>query len=101
MPIAVYFHPQGMTLENYYEIHRRLEAAGVGLTNQKGRLHHSCFGEDGSLMVYDVWESQDAFEAFGAELGPIVTELGLEVGQPDVMPVHMVDQVAVEGSVPE
>lgn len=101
MPIAVYFHPQGMTLETYYEIHRRLQAAGVGLAEQSGRLHHSCFGEDGELMVYDVWESQEAFEAFGAALMPILAELELEVGQPDVMQVHLVDQVALEGTVPE
>ena len=100
MPIAAYFHPTGMTLEQYYEIHRRLEAAGVGLTDQTGRLHHSCFGEDGDLMVYDVWESPEAFEAFGAALMPILGELGVEVGEPDVMTVHMVDQVAREGSVP-
>ena len=101
MPIAAYFHPQGMTLETYYEIHRRLQAAGVGLADQNGRLHHSCIGEDGDLMVYDVWESQEAFENFGGKLMPILNDLGLEVGQPDVMTVHMVDQVALEGSVPD
>ena len=101
MPIAVYFHPQGMTLDAYYDIHRRLEAAGAGLTDQQGRLHHSCIGEDGDLMVYDVWESQEAFEAFGEKLMPILGELGVEVGQPDIMQVHMVDQVAREGSLPD
>lgn len=76
-------------------------AGGVGLADQNGRLHHSCFGEDGDLIVYDVWASQEAFEAFEGKLMPILNELGLEVGRPDVMLVHMVDQVALEGSVPE
>ncbi|HEV2361996.1 MAG TPA: hypothetical protein VGS21_09870 [Acidimicrobiales bacterium] len=101
MPIAAYFHPKGMTLETYYEIHRRLSSAGAGLAEEPGRLHHSCFGADGDLMVYDIWESPEAFEAFGARLMPILGELGVEVGPPDVMPVHMVNQVAREGSVPE
>ena len=94
MPIAAYFHPTGMTLEQYYEIHRRLEAAGVGLTDQTGRLHHSCFGEDGDLMVYDVWESPEAFEAFGAALMPITAEIGVDVGEPMIMPIQRLEQEA-------
>jgi hypothetical protein len=99
--IAAYFHPKGMTLETYYEIHRRLEAAGVGLRDESGRVHHSCIGEDGDLMVYDIWASQDAFEEFGGKLMPILAELGVEVDPPDVMPVQFFDQVAEEGVMPE
>lgn len=99
MPIAAYFNPKGMTLSQYREVHKRLEAAEVGLRDQKGRLHHSCFGEDGALMVYDVWESQEAFDAFGQKLMPIVAELGIDVGEPAVMPIHLLDQAAVEGKV--
>jgi hypothetical protein len=55
MAIAVYFHPKGMTMEQFEEAHRRLSEAGEA--NPAGRIHHSCFGEDGGLMVYDVWES--------------------------------------------
>lgn len=99
MAIAVYFHPKGMTLDTYYEIHRRLEAVGVGLRAQKGRLHHSCFGSDGDLMVYDIWESQEAFDAFGQKLMPIIAEVGADVGQPDVIPIQFLDQVSVEGKI--
>ena len=100
MPIAAYFHPTGMTLEQYYEIHRRLEKAVVGLKDHHGRLHHSCFGQDGDLMVYDIWESPEAFQAFGAQLMPILAELGVDAGEPAVMPVHMYDQIAANGQVP-
>lgn len=101
MAIAAYFHPKGMTLETYYEIHRRLQAAGVGLRDQNGRLHHSCFGEDGDLMVYDIWASPEAFEAFGGALMPILAELGVEIDAPDVLQVQFFDQVAEEGELPE
>lgn len=97
MAIAAYFHPNGMTLEKFHEVHRQLEAAGVGLADQQGRLHHSCFGEDGDLMVYDIWESQEAFEAFGAKLMPILASVGVDAGQPAVMPIHLLDQARVEG----
>lgn len=99
MAIAAYFQPKAMTYDQYLEIHRRLEAAGVGLGNQDGRLHHSCFGDDGSLAVYDIWESPEQFEAFGAKLQPILAEMGVEMsGPPAVMPVQFMDQRGVEGS---
>jgi len=36
---------------------QKLEAAGQG--KPKGRSHHSTFGPDDHLMVYDVWDSQE------------------------------------------
>ena len=36
---------------------------------------HSCFGEDGQLQVFDVWESQAAFDEFLTYLGPVMEEL--------------------------
>jgi hypothetical protein len=90
MPIAIYFHPEAMSAAQYDEIIKRLEVAGQG--KPKGRTHHSTFGPDDHLMVYDVWDSQDDFDAFGKTLMPILTELGVDTGQPDVMPVHNVIQ---------
>ena len=92
MAIAVYFHPKGMTVEQYLEIHRRLDEAGAH--EQPARLHHSCFGEDGDLMVYDIWESPEAFEEFGGTLMPILQEVGVDVGEPSIMMLHRVEQVA-------
>jgi hypothetical protein len=39
-------------------------------------------------MIYDIWESADAFAAFGETLGPILAEVGLDAGEPQVMPLH-------------
>jgi len=92
MALAIYFHPKGMTLSQFNEIHRRLAEAGA--SEQGGRLHHSCFGEDGALMVYDIWESQEAFQAFGATLMPIIAEVGVDIGEPTIMELHRLEQVA-------
>jgi hypothetical protein len=43
---------------------------------------------DGLIQVFDVWESQESFEAFGATLVPIMTELGADPGKPMASPVH-------------
>ena len=45
---------------------------------------------NGEISVFDIWESQEAFEAFGPTLMPILAGLGVEVGEPMVAPVHNV-----------
>jgi hypothetical protein len=93
MAIAVYFHPKGMTMAQFEDVHARLKESGNA--DPKGRIHHSCIGEDGDLMVYDIWESQEAFEAFGGVLMPIIGEVGIDVGQPDVLKVNRLEQTEV------
>jgi hypothetical protein len=41
-------------------------------------------------MVFDVWTSQAVFDKFGKTLMPILQQLGIDPGQPAVMPVHKV-----------
>ena len=64
----------------------RLEAAGAGAP--AGRLYHVALETDGLIQVFDVWDSQESFEAFGATLLPIMAEIGADPGQPMVSPVH-------------
>jgi hypothetical protein len=96
MAIAVYFHPKEMTLAQFEETHRRLAAAGAA--EPDGRIHHSCFGDDGDLMVYDVWESPEKFEAFGATLMPILGEIGVDPGEPSVMALHRLEQTSARST---
>ena len=86
MSLAVYFHPKSLTAEQYDRAVAELTA--VGADRPAGRSHHSCFGSDDDLMVYEVWESQQAFEEYGKVLIPILTRIGIDPGAPDVMPVH-------------
>jgi hypothetical protein len=58
-----------MTLDQFKEVRRLLQESGKG--DPPGRIHHSCFGDDGDLMVYDIWESPEASQAFGELLMPI------------------------------
>lgn len=88
MAIAAYFHPESLTTAQYDETIRRLEAAGMA--QPAGRLHHSCFGDDGKLMVFEIWESPEHFAAFGPSLMPILQDVGINPGNPSVMPIHNV-----------
>jgi hypothetical protein len=94
MAIAVYFHPKGMDVTLFKEIHRRLDEAGEA--NNPHRLHHSAFGPDDELMVYDIWDSQESFEAFGAVLMPILADVGVDPGEPAVMPIHKLLQTSAD-----
>jgi heme-degrading monooxygenase HmoA len=91
MPIAVYLHPPNLTLEQFDQVDRRVQEA-IGGGGPKGNIHHSVFGTDGQLMIYDIWESEADFEAFGKVLMPIVAEMGLDAGEPAVMPVHRLQE---------
>jgi hypothetical protein len=86
MAISVYINPVSATAAKYDEIIRRLDAAGAG--KPAGRLYHACFGSGDKLQVFDIWESQQAFDKFGETMVPIVQEVGIDLGQPMVEPVH-------------
>lgn len=90
MAIGIYFHPASFTAAQYDDVDAALDAAGV--RTPAGRSVHICFGEGDKLQVFDVWESQEAFDEFGKTLMPILTERGIDPGQPMVEPVHNVIQ---------
>ena len=88
MAIGVYFSPAAMSAAKYDECIKLLKKAGAG--SPAGRSYHAAFGPKENLMVFDVWSSQAAFDKFGKTLMPILQQLGLDPGQPAVMPVHKV-----------
>ena len=65
-----------------------MEAAGAG--KPKGRTYHVALESEGAIQVFDIWESQADFEAFGQTLIPILTGLGVELKDPMVANVHNV-----------
>jgi hypothetical protein len=88
--IAVYYSPEALTAAQYEQIGERLTASGAP---EGGRKHHSCFGEEGRLMVYEIWDSPEDLEAFTQHLNPILSELGVTSNRPpDVMPVINLSQ---------
>ena len=68
MAILVRYTPAGMTSEQYTNVGRKLEDAG--LWPPEGLLAHVCFGSSGSLRVSEVWESREQQDAFGQKLFP-------------------------------
>lgn len=86
MALGFYFASESFSPEQYDEAVRRLEAAGAGAP--PGRLYHCAFSGPGGLQIFDVWDSQGSFEKFGQTLLPILSELGVDPGEPQVAEVH-------------
>jgi hypothetical protein len=87
MALILRFNYPDFTPATYDEAVKQLRAAGAGAP--KGRNYHVCSDNPaGGLIITDVWESKEDFEAFGAELIPIMQRLGIDPGQPDYQQVH-------------
>jgi len=88
MALGFYFTPKGFTRDKYDEAIKQLDAAGAGAP--AGRVYHVAMESNGEIQVFDIWESQEALDAFGPTLGPILGGLGVDPGQPMVQRVHNV-----------
>lgn len=90
------FTSPGMTAAKYDEVVKRLEQAGAG--SPAGRQYHVCFGDKDNLRVSDIWDSREAFDRFGQTLRPIMQELGIEAGEPEVLEVYNTIEGAKAGT---
>jgi hypothetical protein len=88
MAIGIYFAESDFPADKYAEVIGRLAAAGAGAP--EGRRFHAALETDGKINVFDIWDSQETFDAFGATLLPILGELGVDPGKPMVSQVHHV-----------
>ena len=86
MALGFYFVHEGFTPEKYDQAIKQLSDAGAG--SPKGRTSHVALESDGAIQVFDVWESQEDFEAFGATLIPILSGLGVQLGEPMASKVY-------------
>jgi hypothetical protein len=86
LALGFYITAKGFTQERYDTTLGQLEAAGAGAPD--GRISHVALETDGEIQVFDIWESREAFEAFGTTLLPILTAAGVEINEPMVARVH-------------
>ena len=81
MALGIYFAVQNMSNEKFQSVHAALDA--IGQAEPKGRTFHCGFDMGGdNIHVFDVWESQEDFEAFGQHLMPILAEREIDPGEP-------------------
>jgi hypothetical protein len=88
MSFVYHFSPNAMNRDKYDACIARLAEAGA--SNPRGRQYHVCYGPPDALRVFDIWESDESFQEFGQTLMPILQELGVDPGNPEVAAVHKV-----------
>jgi hypothetical protein len=87
MSVLVRFAPpDAPDTEQYDEVIRRLEQAGDWPPD--GLEFHACFLSDGNVRVSEIWDSQEQLAAFGERLMPVLQEVGIHPGEPQMFEVH-------------
>jgi hypothetical protein len=86
MSILIRFAPAALTAAQYDESIRKLGAAGDFPPD--GLDYHVCFGEEGALRVSEIWDSREQLEAFGERLMPVLSEVGIDPGEPEIVEIH-------------
>ncbi|HZI91083.1 MAG TPA: hypothetical protein VFD31_05590 [Thermoleophilaceae bacterium] len=87
MSVLIRFAPSSeSTVEQYDESVRRLQEAGDFPPD--GMDYHVCFLLDGNFRVSEIWDSREQLEAFGERLMPLLAEIGIDPGEPEVLEIH-------------
>jgi hypothetical protein len=84
--VLVRFTPASVTTEQYDETIRRLEKSGDWLP--EGLELHVAFEAGGKFRVSEIWDSQAQFDAFGKHLMPILEDVGIDPGAPEMLEIH-------------
>jgi hypothetical protein len=82
------FTPSSITTEQYEESVRRLQEGGD--FPAEGMDYHCAFFVDGGLRVSEVWDSREQWDAFGERLMPVLADIGIDPGEPEILEVHNV-----------
>jgi len=84
--VLVRFTPASATTEQYDETIRRLEKSGDWLP--EGLEFHVAFEAGGKFRVSEIWDSKAQFDAFGKRLMPILEDVGIDPGAPEMLEIH-------------
>jgi hypothetical protein len=90
MSLVVNFTPRSMTAEQYDEVQRRLKESGDW--PPEGMDYHVCFGTGTNLRVSEIWDSQEQLDAFGERLMPVLADIGIDAGEPEVRDVQNIER---------
>ena len=88
MSILVRFSQPSLTAEQYDEVLERLYEEGI--QPAPGLELEVCFGSGDQMKVSVLFDSQEHLDAFGARLQPVLAEMGVNPGEPEIAEVHHV-----------
>jgi hypothetical protein len=86
MAIGAQFVHGNFPPASYEKTIAQLAEAGFG--SPAGRIQHFALSSDtGNVVVFDIWESPEALEAFGSVLMPILGGLAVDLVPPTITPL--------------
>jgi hypothetical protein len=88
--LARFTPASNVTTEQYDESIRRLEKTGDWLP--EGLEYHVAFKSNGKFRVSEIWDSREQFDAFGERLMPVLKEVGIEPGEPEMLEIHNISK---------
>jgi hypothetical protein len=92
MSIVVRYAPPSVTPQHYDDAVSHVDQA-LGEDMPDGCEYHVAFiGPDGNVRVSEIWDSREQWQAFGERLMPLLTELGIDPGEPEVFEVHNIQK---------
>mgnify|MGYP003389798986 FL=1 len=86
MSILIRFSPPSLTAEQYDSVVARLYKEGIHPA--PGLELEVCYGSGDQMKVSVLFDSKEHLDAFGARLQPILSEMGVNPGEPEVVEVH-------------
>jgi hypothetical protein len=92
MEVMAIHKVQSLTRDRYEEVVRRLTGGKSRFESSEdvpfeGLLVHVAAETDDGFVIFDVFESQEAFDHFGEQIAPIPREVGIDE-PPKAFPVH-------------
>jgi hypothetical protein len=85
--IVVRYQPKGLTRQQYDEVSRRME--GSGSWPPDGLDMHVLFGDEGSMRVSEIWDSEEKWRGFRDKIVPVLQEVGVQFDKdPELFQVH-------------
>jgi len=91
MAIGIVHEIPGGTQDDYDKIAKALGQDSFDSLSDwpvEGILCHIAGPYEGGWRVVDVWESEEAFQAFGEKLMPAIQEAGIDAPPPEIYSVH-------------
>lgn len=96
MSVLFRFKPSGMTRQQYDQVSQRLQASGAWPPD--GLQLHVLFGDEGDLMVSEVWKSEEQQRVFSEKLLAELEQAGVQLtGAPETFQVHELQQPQATG----
>lgn len=87
MAILVKIDLPGTTTDQYDTLNSKLQA--LPGDTFAGCISHACVPTGTGLVIYDLWESEEAMQRFMGIVMPLAQDLGMPQGaEPEIHPTH-------------